>query len=291
MLVACSLALLGRQVYQQELPNGANVPGSSLGHRSPSGGGARTGFANDFVQAGRRWTKALCEADSDGDGVANGVELGDPSCTWSPGQKPGSVASDPSVADAQVKEGKTEEEEEEEKVTPRSAAWVLAHGIFMLVAWGGLVPLGVAAAIGRKSAGPSWFVLHKWANMSATILTVVGAATSIGSLNSHGNSLHAIFGFIVLALSVPMMLSGLLRPAVPEAGAKAPDGASAGAASLSTDELEPAAAAESSGAQGAAPPKSARRRIFEAVHKNVGRLLAPFALVTAALGIALSLGL
>ena len=31
------------------------------------------------------WTVSLCNADSDGDGVANGVELGDPDCVWTQG--------------------------------------------------------------------------------------------------------------------------------------------------------------------------------------------------------------
>jgi hypothetical protein len=39
-------------------------------------------FGNAFRQANRRWTVALCMADSDGDGVPNGAELGDPDCKW-----------------------------------------------------------------------------------------------------------------------------------------------------------------------------------------------------------------
>ena len=35
-----------------------------------------------FVQS---WTTALCNADSDGDGVSNGAELGDPNCIWTAG--------------------------------------------------------------------------------------------------------------------------------------------------------------------------------------------------------------
>jgi hypothetical protein len=31
------------------------------------------------------WTRALCLADSDGDGLTNGEELGDPCCVWAPG--------------------------------------------------------------------------------------------------------------------------------------------------------------------------------------------------------------
>lgn len=29
-----------------------------------------------------QWTSALCNHDSDGDGLSNGAELGDPGCTW-----------------------------------------------------------------------------------------------------------------------------------------------------------------------------------------------------------------
>ena len=36
----------------------------------------------------QRWTRELCQKDSDGDGRTNGEELGDPSCTWVPGSTP-----------------------------------------------------------------------------------------------------------------------------------------------------------------------------------------------------------
>lgn len=34
------------------------------------------------------WTKDLCQKDSDGDGVSNGEELGDPNCEWQRGGTP-----------------------------------------------------------------------------------------------------------------------------------------------------------------------------------------------------------
>lgn len=40
-------------------------------------------FGTDFLAAGKVWTKELCEADSDDDGLTNGQELGDPCCQWS----------------------------------------------------------------------------------------------------------------------------------------------------------------------------------------------------------------
>lgn len=39
-------------------------------------------FGLDFLRAGYTWTKDLCEADSDGDGLTNGEELGDPCCLF-----------------------------------------------------------------------------------------------------------------------------------------------------------------------------------------------------------------
>jgi dopamine beta-monooxygenase len=75
--------------YQARIPNGALVrdaPG--VGHVNPAGTGKNNAFGLDFAAAGHAWTRALCEKDSDGDGFSNGVELGDPNCTWSPGEMP-----------------------------------------------------------------------------------------------------------------------------------------------------------------------------------------------------------
>jgi len=83
----------GLQPYQSNIPNGNNVyvdgehwPG--VGHLRSMGGGERNPFGKDFSQAGRQWTKALCELDSDGDGKTNGAELGDPQCIWKKGDIP-----------------------------------------------------------------------------------------------------------------------------------------------------------------------------------------------------------
>ena len=40
-------------------------------------------FGVDFMLAGYEWTAELCLKDSDGDGLTNGEELGDPCCVWS----------------------------------------------------------------------------------------------------------------------------------------------------------------------------------------------------------------
>lgn len=54
-----------------------------LGHMRCVPGADRNPFGLDFKAAGLRWTKALCQKDSDGDGLTNGEELGDPCCLWS----------------------------------------------------------------------------------------------------------------------------------------------------------------------------------------------------------------
>jgi len=59
-----------------------------FGHVKQSGGGDRNQFGLDFAEAGKKWTGALCRKDSDGDGVNNGVELGDPDCKWNKGGTP-----------------------------------------------------------------------------------------------------------------------------------------------------------------------------------------------------------
>ncbi|XP_060070311.1 DBH-like monooxygenase protein 1 [Ylistrum balloti] len=76
--------------YQHEIPNGFNVPNpcdptgiwNGVGHNGPEGQGNQNQFGKDFLAAGRKWTEKLCKADSDGDGMMNGYELGDPWCRW-----------------------------------------------------------------------------------------------------------------------------------------------------------------------------------------------------------------
>ena len=59
-----------------------------LCHVSQYGAGARTVFGEDVKDSANGFPiswETLCELDSDDDGVTNGVELGDPSCTWRDG--------------------------------------------------------------------------------------------------------------------------------------------------------------------------------------------------------------
>ena len=107
-------------------PNGANAGVKAIGHIDPNGGGKENAYGacagreeeaqeeaeaqqrltnpvrarrrrrrrtllpplagSDFKHQGKKWTVALCQLDSDGDGQTNGFELGDICCTWKVGQ-------------------------------------------------------------------------------------------------------------------------------------------------------------------------------------------------------------
>ena len=88
-LAAVALLALGASAYPQDLqgmPNGASY-GITLGH--PGGNKKQTtGIARAYYGAGQRWTKAFCQADTDGDGQSNGLEMGDPCCLWTKGAAP-----------------------------------------------------------------------------------------------------------------------------------------------------------------------------------------------------------
>jgi dopamine beta-monooxygenase len=106
----CPLGVVAFPSLRERIPNGRRVPCppgaygcedgaeidcqparvcNGVGHATCSGGSMPlNAFGQAFVDAGHKWTKALCEADSDGDGLTNGEELGDPCCLWQDGATP-----------------------------------------------------------------------------------------------------------------------------------------------------------------------------------------------------------
>jgi hypothetical protein len=86
LTICLPVATLAKPTYVARIPNGANVKGvNALGHVDPKGDGDLNVFGEAFEDADEKWTKTLCELDSDNDGQTNGQELGDPCCLWTPG--------------------------------------------------------------------------------------------------------------------------------------------------------------------------------------------------------------
>ena len=71
------------------VPNGEDFPQViALGHANLVGGGALNPFGKSFRAHKFVWSLEMCLDDADGDGETNGMELGDPCCTWKEGDRP-----------------------------------------------------------------------------------------------------------------------------------------------------------------------------------------------------------
>ncbi len=98
VLVGISTYIVSRPFRVSQIPNGTNVPNNNgdpcLTCHTTFGGSPRNAFGleiqNNFLSApgasgNVQWGPALAELDSDGDGFSNGIELQDPSGTWTGG--------------------------------------------------------------------------------------------------------------------------------------------------------------------------------------------------------------
>ena len=88
--IRCPSAINGFDVSTcEQQPSKEGSWCSAVGHANCIGGSLPLNpFGVHLKEHGFAWTKALCEADSDGDGLTNGQELGDPCCTWKRGDAP-----------------------------------------------------------------------------------------------------------------------------------------------------------------------------------------------------------
>jgi MYXO-CTERM domain-containing protein len=107
-VAAVALPAAARDFRVQDIPNGAHF--MCLNCHTDDTGKSFTPFGSDakshlVVNGGAVstehviWDKAYCQRDSDGDGITNGQELGDPDCAWVAGDaNPPGAVTNPGVA-------------------------------------------------------------------------------------------------------------------------------------------------------------------------------------------------
>lgn len=227
--VAVSLALVQESVgfsrFITQIPNVGrvrhfDVTWSTLGHPSQGGGtsaGAANGFGSDVLAAdgtgGDLWPK-VCELDSDGDGVANKIELCDPACAWRPGD----------AAPTDCRNDVVLGNEEGTPTHPGFADGVQAdgglnpaiiHGAVMIIAWLVCAPIGIiSATLFKKSrdAPYDWFSTHRALLTAASVFTVIGFLIMVANFGFALDNLHTQVGFAVVIMAILQPISGVLRP-------------------------------------------------------------------------------
>jgi len=133
--------------------------------------------------------------------------------------------------------------------------WTLAHGTFMLLSWGLILPSGVVVArLLRHRAGGLWFKYHRPAQMVGICIAFTGWVIALARFDvfSHGSGtsfIHGVLGLIVMSLGILQPINAFFRP--------------------HKEKNE---------------PTSFWRRAWEVLHKSFGYLAVLLGLVTVAIG-------
>lgn len=86
LLATLTAKVYGIPAYRNKLPNPTTTEVCRmLGHEGCVAGAAANAFGADFKAANYEYSISFCQLDSDGDGVSNGAELGDPCCNYKEG--------------------------------------------------------------------------------------------------------------------------------------------------------------------------------------------------------------
>jgi dopamine beta-monooxygenase len=263
LFVIAQLFLVGAfPSFSEKIPNGiSSRMAAAVGHINPAGSGARNQFGQDFQAAGNTWTVALCQKDSDGDGVTNGAELGDPDCTWKEGdpQPSCAVPSHPGLAiagqSAPCGDGSVTVME---VAADNTATLLLIHGLVMLLAWVVMMGIGTMAAIYGEPGfhrGPLHFKVH-WMSMAGGLcLAWIAAILAIAALASSGSKMDTAHGLC----GIGVMILGTLQAA--------------------NSRMRGPKAVKADGTNGYAPLRS-----WRGLHVNFGRLIVPCAFFVAMMG-------
>lgn len=250
------LALLTRHIidaspeFQARLPNGGNVmvdgqPWPAVGHGAPMGDATFNPFGVAFKQAKLQWTVELCQMDSDGDGMTNGEELGDPDCIWQPGATPtrtidithpgfvntdaGSSSSSSSTSGGEngttttTSDGTTTSPQQEQQQVPQYSlpTWLVVHIVCMTLSWGFFLPIGALMAISFRGKFSSingeggtalWFRLHVSIQIIGLILSIIGFTIPMINIEQHFKGTHQIFGTVIFGMGLFQAIQGMVRP-------------------------------------------------------------------------------
>jgi hypothetical protein len=204
------------QDFQEEIPNGDvvfdynGVAWPGVGHNRRGGGGSRNQFGKDFAVQGNKWTNALCNMDSDGDGVSNGVELGDPDCVWGKGDTPkySNNITHPAFA--------PKESTGLDDTLTGAPQWVEAHGFMMTAAWLVCIPVAIAFAVvfkNKTESSVNWFFYHRtFVGIGLGMVLVAFILAVNNTPSSHFSSTHGKLGLTTVIVAFLQGLSGALRP-------------------------------------------------------------------------------
>lgn len=102
--------------------------------------------------------------------------------------------------------------------------WYLFHGIYMLFAWGVVLPAGALVARflkGRLKGGEParWFVLHRGLQIVGISIATAGLILTV-TRDEFGDvdTLHGVLGIVVMSGGFAQILNAILRPLKPLSG-------------------------------------------------------------------------
>ena len=110
---------------------------------------------------------------------------------------------------------------------PMPPAWVVSHGVMMMLAWCFLIPFGAHAPRNLKAyfGAPRWFYVHRGLQVGGLVVAVAATAISIASTPAEAhfalsNVPHKALGLLVMIIAVLQPLNALCRGHPPEDGEK-----------------------------------------------------------------------
>jgi hypothetical protein len=133
------------------------------------------------------------------------------------------------------------------------SGWLQIHVVTLYVAWGFLLPVGVLIPMSFRKAFDDktmWYKIHKITQMTGVLLLIAGCTAAFANIREHFVGTHQILGLIVFILALLQPLNAIFRP------------------KHQADEKT-----------------STSRRMWEFLHKNLGRLVILMAWANVFLGV------